>query len=419
MARSLLSHPSRRLVATVAALCALFLVPVVARAVALPPSTWVALAPLPASNPGTIFGLAVNPANSAQIIAGASNGNISRSNDSGSTWTTVHAGRAAILTVAYDPLSPDVVIAGTQGDGLLMSKDSGAHWSAATGIDGRSVRAVGFAQSAIFAGTDHGVYTSADGAAWTSTSLANVGINAVAVAAVNEPAHIVVGGDAASGSITMYESTDAGVTWSALSPAITGTIITRLAAGPLPPGGTVRPLIVGTNTGLFISSDGGATFTALSGAQLLPSIDYTQAVFTQAHFDRFYVASDGGAGGQGGLWATADSGEHFSSLQAPGASVTALAVSADEQPVLYVATFRGVDHQSMLWGYRDTGGTPEGPYLFVTPSATSARTNDTGGTVLDAVRSLASSQVPYIAIGVIGIGVILLAALSHFRSRRR
>lgn len=217
----------------------------------------------------------------------------------------------------------------------------------------------------------------------------------------------------------MYESADGGVSWRNFSPAITGTIITRLTAGPLPPGGAIRPLIVGTNTGLFISSDDAATFTALSGAQLLPSIDYTQAVFTSSHFDRFYVASDGGAGGQGGVWATADSGQHFSSLVPPAQSITALAVSAGEQPVLYVATFRAVDHQARLWGYRDTGGTPQGPFLFVSPSASAARTDDSGGTVLDALRSLASSQVPYIAVGVIAMGVILLAAVSHFRSRRR
>jgi photosystem II stability/assembly factor-like uncharacterized protein len=393
--------------------------PLVARAVALPPSTWVALAALPGSNPGTIFGLAVNPANSAQVIVGDSRGLISRSDDSGSTWSKTFAGKAPILTISYDPLSPNLVVAGTQGGGVLVSTDAGAHWNAGAGLEKRSVRAVAFAQSMIVAGTDRGVYSSSDGASWDATSLGSVSINAVAVAAVNQPVRIFAGGESGSGSITLYESTDGGATWSNLSPPITGTIITRLSAGPLPPGGTVRPLIVGTNTGLFISSDDGATFTALSGAQLLPSIDYTQAVFATAHFDRFYVASDGGAGGQGGVWATADSGQHFSSLQPPVQSITALAVSADEQPVLYVATFRAIDHQAMLWGIRDTGGAPQGPFLFVSPSASAARTNDSPATVLDGLRSLASSQVPYIAVGVIAIGIVLLAAISHLRSRRR
>ena len=198
-----------------------------------------------------------------------------------------------------------------------------------------------------------------------------------------------------------------------------GTIITRLATGPLAAGGTVRPLVAGTNTGLFISSDNGATFKALSGAQLLPSVDYTQAQFTKAHFDRFYTASDGGGGGAGGLWATADSGQHFSSLQPPIASITALAVSSDEQPVVYVATFRASDHTSAMWAFHDTGGTPQPPSGTPTPPATAARTNPPAATLGDLLRSLASSQVPYIAVGVIALLVILLAAVSQFRSRRR
>ena len=94
-------------------------------------------------------------------------------------------------------------------------------------------------------------------------------------------------------------------------------------------------------------------------------------------------------------------------------------MSTDEQPVLYVATFRAIDHEAMLWAYRDTGGTPQGPFIFVSPTATAARTNSSGTSLLDLLRSLASSQVPYIAVGVIALGLIVLAAISHFRSRRR
>jgi hypothetical protein len=390
-----------------------------ARAVALPPSTWVALSPLSKSNDGTIFGLAVNPTNTAQLVAGDSSGRLYRSNDSGSSWTSVYAGKSSILTVAYDALSPHIVIAGTLGGGVLVSKDAGSTWAVASGTGGRTVRALAFAHSLMVAATDHGVYASNEGSTWTSSGLASVSLDAVAVEAVNDPVRIVVGGDSASGAIPMYQSVDAGATWTQMTPGISGTVVTRLTTGPVAPKSGVRRLVVGTNTGLFISADDGVTFTALSGAQLLPSVDYTQVGFTSAHFDRFYAASDGGGGGAGGLWATADSGQHFSSLQPPVQSITALAVSSDEQPVLYVATFRASDHAAMLWGYRDTGGTPEGPFIFVSPTATAARTNGSAASILDFLRSVASSQVPYIALGVIAIGLILLAAVSQFRSRRR
>jgi hypothetical protein len=388
-------------------------------AVATPPSTWVELSALPGTNHGTIFGLAVNPTNSAQLIAGDSSGAIYRSNDAGTSWSGVYKGKSSVLAIAFDPLNPRVVLAGTQGAGAVVSTDAGAHWTASTGMGGRSVRAVAFAQSLMIAATDTGVYLSPDGAAWSASGLKDVSVDAVAVEAVNPPVRIVAGGDGASGSASMWMTTDGGATWNSASPAISGTIITRLATGPLPAGGTVRPLVVGTNTGLFISSDNGATFKALSGAQLLPSVDYTQVQFTTSHFDRFYTASDGGGSGAGGLWATADSGQHFSSLQPPVASITGLAVSSDEQPVVFVAAFHASDHSASMWAFRDTGGTPQGPLGTPTPAATAARTNPHATTFGDLLRSLASSQVPYIALGVIALGVIVLAAVSQFRSRRR
>jgi hypothetical protein len=400
-------------------LVALLLTSTPAHAVALPPSTWVALNPLAATIRGPIFAIAVNPTSTGQVIAGDFGGALYRTTDSGTTWSPVFNGKAAILTAAYDPLIPGIVLAGTQGAGVVQSQDAGAKWTAATGIEGRTVHAFAFARAAMFAATDQGVYTSADGKTWVVSGLANASLDSVAAMAVNPPARIVAGGTSTSGSILMYQSVDGGTTWSHLSPQISGTIVTRLAAGPLPPNSATRPLVVGTNSGLFISQDAASTFTPLSGGELLPSIDYTQAAFTGAHFDRFYVASDGGGGGNGGLWATADSGQHFSSLKPPVPSITALAVSTDEQPVLYVATFRAIDHEAMLWAYRDTGGAPQGPFIFVSPSASAARTNSNGNWFIDLVRSIASSQVPYIALGVIALGVILLAAISHFRSRRR
>lgn len=365
-----------------------------------------------------MFGLAVNPTNTSLLIAGDSNGSIYRSSDAGSTWSAVHSGKSPVLTIGFDSLNPNIVLAGTQNTGVLISKDAGAHWSTTTGMEGRGVRAVAFAQQLMVAATDHGVYLSADGTSWSASTLTG-SIDAVAVLAVNPPVRIVAGGDSATGAVPMWVSADAGLTWSNLSAAISGTIVTRIASGPLPASSSVRPMVVGTNTGLFISSDNGSSFKTLSGAQLLPSIDYTQAAFTGSHFDRFYVASDGGGGKSGGLWATADSGQHFSSLQPPINSITGLAVSSDEQPVLYVATFHAADHTAKLWAYRDTGGAPQGPFGTPSPTASAARTSPPGTSLGDLLRSLASSQAPYIALGVIALGVILLAAITQFRSRRR
>jgi photosystem II stability/assembly factor-like uncharacterized protein len=411
----------RRLAATLAAVPAIALTAVVASAGSLPDSTWVALRPLPDQSRTAIFALAVNPSSSQVVLTGTAKGSIYRTADGGSTWTSVHSGTSALLTIAFSPSSPGVVLAGTSGGGALLSSDGGTRWSSVSGLEGRQVRAFGFAHTLVAAATDHGVYLSADGTAWTQGGLGGISIGAVAVTAVNPPVRLVAGGDSsASGGIPLFQSSDSGATWAPLLAAISGTVVAHLAAGPLPPNGNVRPLVVGTNTGLFESADNGATFTALSGGELLPSTDYTEAAFVYNHFDRFYASSDGGGSRSGGLWSTDDAGQHFVSLSPPLLSVTALAVSNDEQPILYVATFRPSDHVPALWAYHDTGGTPQGPGGTTTPSATAARHGSTGNgnSIGDLLRALFSSQVPYIVLGAVALGLITLAVVSNFRGRR-
>ncbi|HYM67557.1 MAG TPA: hypothetical protein VEW68_09715 [Patescibacteria group bacterium] len=208
------------------------------------------------------------------------------------------------------------------------------------------------------------------------------------------------------------------MTWSGFNPAVSGTFAVKLASGPLPPTGNVRPLLVGTNAGLFQSTDNGATFAPLSGGDLLPSTDYTQVAFVTDHFDRFYAASDGGGSGSGGLWKTSDAGATFQSMNPPVASVTALAVSNDEAPILYVATFRPSDHAAELWALHDTGGPPLGPAGAASPGASGARTSSpsAGTGPFDFLRS---PEVPYLALGGLALVLLLSAGVAHLRGRRR
>src|SRR2546430_1107302 len=79
----------------------------------------------------------------------------------------------------------------------------------------------------------------------------------LAVEATHEPVRFAAGSDAqpSSGGLPLYQSLDGGLTWNTFPPPISGTITVRLAAGPLPPTGNVRPLLAGTNSGLFNSKD--------------------------------------------------------------------------------------------------------------------------------------------------------------------
>ena len=99
-------------------------------------------------------------------------------------------------------------------------------------------------------------------------------------------------------------------------------------------------------------------------------------------------------------------------------SITALAVSNDESPTLYVATFRPSDHVAALWVFRDTGGTPQGPFASPTPVASGSRTAagaSPGSSVFDVLKL---SQTPYVGLGVGALLVVLLAVVAHLRGRR-
>ena len=389
-------------------------------AATLPDSTWVALPSLPDQPRSALFALAVDPANNQVVIAGDAQGALARSTNGGAAWTTVRSGKSAVLTISFSPNAAGLVFAGTRGGGGLVSRDGGATWSAARGLEGRSVRVFGFALNLMAAGTDHGVYTSANGTSWTQSGLANVSISALAVEAIHEPVRLVAGSDSqpSSGGLPLYQSLDGGLSWKTFTPPISGTITVRLAVGPLPPTGNVRPLLAGTNSGLFTSRDNGTSFSPLSGGGLLPTTDYTQAAFLTTHFDRYYVASDGGGSGAGGLWRTNDAGQTFTSLRPPELSITALAVSNDEKPVLYVATFRPSTHVALIWAYHDTGGIPQGPPATPTASASGGRT--TPPVAISLVEELTrSGQLPYIALGLGALAVVLTAIAAHLRGRHR
>jgi hypothetical protein len=414
------SLPGSRLLATIVGLWVIGLATSGAAFAATPDSTWVALPSLRNQPRAALFALAVDPSNNQVVIAGDAQGSLARSTNGGTAWTSVHTGKSAILTISYSPSTTGLVFAGTRGGGGLVSHDAGATWSALRGLEGRSVRVFGFALTLMAAGTDRGVYTSASGTTWTPSGLSNVSISALAVQAIHEPVRLVAGSDSqpSSGGLPLYQSLDGGLTWKSFTPAITGTITVRLAAGPLPPTGNVRPLLVGTNSGLFASKDNGTSFSPLSGGGLLPTTDYTQAAFITTHFDRYYVASDGGGSGAGGLWRTNNAGQTFTSLRPPELSVTAVAVSNDEKPVLYVATFRPATHVATIWAYHDTGGIPQGPPATPTASASGGRT--TPPVDISLVEELIrSGQLPYIALGIGALAVVLTAIAAHLRGRHR
>jgi photosystem II stability/assembly factor-like uncharacterized protein len=422
----LLSRSSQRLVATCAGLLAGLLFGAGPAAAANPDSTWVQLAlPEPMTQP--VFALAVDPTANQALLAGTASGAIWRSADGGQTWKLVHrdAGHA-VLTIAFNPYKPGVALAGTRGSGILRSADGGVTWQSQPGTDTAESRAFAFAKTAVEAGTDRGVLVARDSATgWAPLGLGQLSVSSLAVAAVNDPARLIAGADAsrAGETLPLYLSPDGGGSWSLVQGISTAsTIVAALAAGPLPPKADTRPLLLGTNTALYQSTDNGATWAQLTGGGVLPATDFNTTAFAGTHPDRYYVASDGGGSDRGGLWYSGDAGQHFGSLQPPVPDITALTVSSDEQPIVYVATFRPGDHLVTLFAYHDTGAPPK-PLAQALAPVPSAAPN--GGPVLVPtsqnwlVALLSGPEAPYLVVGCAAVLVMFLAAFAYLRRGRR
>ncbi|MGH7777076.1 MAG: WD40/YVTN/BNR-like repeat-containing protein [Candidatus Dormibacterales bacterium] len=367
-----------------------------------------------------VFALAADPAGGA-LLVGTASGGIFRSGDGGASWSTVwHGPGHAVQVIAFSPVTPGLVLAGTRGDGVLVSSDAGITWRVDPGAEGATVRAFAFASSVTVAGTDKGLLTKPAGGSWTPVGLSQLSVSAIAAAAVNDPARLVAGADATTGqeSLPLYETADGGSLWSALTGPPAGTdIVSTLAAGPLPRGGTVRPLIMGTNAGAFLSKDDGSSWSSLTA---LPATDFNQAAFVDASPDHFYVASDGGASKAGGLWYTGDGGKSFRSLAPPIPSVTALSVIGGPQPVVYAATLRGADQAVTLWTYHDAGGKPSTAPGAVPPVAarTAGATAPLPAAVDWRVALLRGPEAPYLFLG-LAAGMVLLVALGTYLRRAR
>jgi photosystem II stability/assembly factor-like uncharacterized protein len=380
-----------------------------------------------------VFALAVDPADYRRTLVGTASGTIYLSPDAGTSWRPMRKTSGhAVLALAFDPARPGTILAGTRGAGVWRSADNGLSWQSQQGSEARTVRAFAFANGAALAATDQGVLSSRDGGPWSSAGLPQVRVSALAVVPASSAAAngmVVAGGDATQGPepLPVFTSGDGGQTWAALP--VTGpagvvggsSMVAALASGPEPRQGA-RMLLMGTNTGLFMTRDRGANWQQLTGGGGLPATDITSVAPAPRRTDRLYVASDGGGSAQGGLWVSTDTGGHFASLAPPVPEVTALAVTGDDTPTLVVATFRPTDQSVALWTYRDAGGQPQGPVALqpsprTAPSAHGAPRTGAGGSGLKEL--FAHPEAPYLALGVGALAVVLLAAVAYLRRGRQ
>lgn len=428
-----MSQLRRRLFATIlAAALVAFAAPVTSLSVeaagegGTPPDTWAPARALPARGGGAVLALAVDPRDPRRVLAGTTGGAVDLSTDGGATWRTVRSGLAGgVLALAFDPFVAGLVLAGSGGDGIWASKDGGESWSRAAGGGSGPVRAFAFAPDLALAGTDHGVWAGRGVGPWSPSGLDGVAVSALAAwGGTGQPPQVLAGGDGGGETVVpLYRSLDGARTWVPFTGAVgASTMVAALAAGPPAPGQNAPALLLGTNAGLFASGDGGASWQQLTGGGALPPADFTAVAFAPQDPQRLYVASDGGGSSGGGLWVSGDGGAHFTPLQPPAPSVTALAVAGGSTPVLYAATLRPSDQAVQVWSYLDAGGAPGRPQRprSATGSHAARSPAPTPAPVRDRLAAwLRRPETPYLGVGALAALVVLLALVTYVRRERQ
>lgn len=310
----------------------------------------------------------------------ADDGGVDRSDDLGNSWRVLRNGGLGAIQfypgLSIDPARPWIVLAGTQDNGSLLRTETG-EWLWVTGGDGGHT-AIHPSQPNVYFTESQGsgnLYRSDDfGLSWT-VSAAGINTNdrtaflPPVVFDPTDPTRLLYA------THRIWESTDTGRTWQALSGDLTGgapAAIRALVVAPSDP----NVVYAATNDGrVLVSSNGGTAWDLiLEGLAGWPRVTRQIAVDPQRP-SQVYVA-DMRFGGEGVL-VSVDRGSTWSSLGAglPDVPVNAVAVHRrGKSRLLFAGTDRGVylsRDRGKTW--EEYGQIPRAPVMDLVVDVTNDR----------------------------------------------
>jgi streptogramin lyase len=271
--------------------------------------------------------------------------------NSGTSWTAHDAGLpASILAITGDPSSPSTVLALSYAPlSVFRTTNGGTTWAAepvgtisiwwygGAPAFARSLAnpAVVYAYIPLAEGmppNDAVFRSSDDGVTWTSlTNPANTSDFLIGIALSATDANTLV---EVFQSGAVYRSTDGGATFGALSPV--WAFPCYAAYGAPMTGSPDGSFYLGTYGGFCKSTDNGSTWSLLSGSSALGYPPQALAVSPSNPLVLYAID------GSGAVHASADAGVTWNSGTTPGGSVSMLAVAASNAQVVYAAGSGGV-----------------------------------------------------------------------------
>jgi photosystem II stability/assembly factor-like uncharacterized protein len=287
-----------------------------------------------------------------------------------------------VTAVAIDPQTPATLYAGTQG-GVFKSADGGSSWAASsTGLTNLLVNALAIGAGTpviIYAGTSGGgVFGSINaGASWApaNTGLTNSIVSALAVDPT-APNVLYAGTDGG-----VFKSADSGASWTAANNGITaGLPIRGIAVDPHAPG----TLYAATSGGVFKSTTGGTSWSAMNNG-----LGPTQRSVRTVAIDPQTTASLY-AGTTQGVFQSPDGGGSWAPTGAGISETSIRIVVVDRQSpaTVYTGTsgggvFRSTD-RGASWSAFNVGlGNRDVRALALSPSGVCLQAGTFGGGVFD------------------------------------
>jgi photosystem II stability/assembly factor-like uncharacterized protein len=290
---------------------------------------------------GDARSLAAVPSQPSHLYLGATNSWIYESVDRGASWHRLSkldsSDGLVIDNIVVDPVDPALIYAAgwmvdRPGGGLWVSRDGGRSWKAVEGLRGQSIRAFAQAPSdpkMLFAGTLEGVFRSTDaGASWSLISPpGSKEIHEVESLAVDpaDPAVVYAGT-----WHLPWKTSDGGKSWHNIKNGlIDDSDVFSIILDPAKP----HTVFLSACSGIYKSENAGELFHKIQG---IPSTARRTRVLMQdpLHHNVVY------AGTTEGLYKTVDSGKSFKRMSGPELIVNDVFVDPGNPDHVLLATDR-------------------------------------------------------------------------------
>ncbi|MCI0388177.1 MAG: Ig-like domain-containing protein [Acidobacteria bacterium] len=341
------------------------------------------------------------------LFAATDGGGVYRSTDNGRNWTESNAGMGRVQTTSL-VTDGTALFTGTPFYGVYRSTDGGRNWTqSSSGLDDLFVLSLAVKGTNIFAGTFGGrVFRSTDkGANWTDTGLAATRVSALAASGI----YLFAGSErgvfrsaddgqswgainstlrveslAASGATIfagtrggLYRSTDIGQSWSTVNPALQGYSVVGLSVD----GETVFAGERSIGKGVYRSTDNGQSWIEVNAG-----LTNTRVFSLTASGGAIFAGTGGGFDGSGGIvYRSTLNGQSWTDVFLPNTTINALAGSGATifAGTQYSGLYRSTD-SGQSWAPANTG--LDAPLRIITSLVVSGSTIF-AGTVNNVYRS--------------------------------